>query len=212
MKLRVLVICEDAWHPAETIRRGLSPLEKQGFDFEFLEGGAKLSAEVLRKFSVAVLAKANMISATDNRQWLTLNSKATVQDYLRCGGGLLIIHGGTCRYGELPVMRRAMGGAFLSHPPECAVTLEPKTSHALVRGVETFTVCDEHYMMTFEGSEDGVFLHSRSEHGVQPAGWTRTEGNGRVCVLTPGHNLEVWLQPSFQKLLSNALCWTAKIN
>jgi type 1 glutamine amidotransferase len=47
---------------------------------------------------------------------------------------------------------------------------------------------------------------------VQPAGWTRAEGAGRVCVLTPGHNLEVWLHPEFQKLLLNACRWTAKLN
>jgi type 1 glutamine amidotransferase len=78
--------------------------------------------------------------------------------------------------------------------------------------VETFTVRDEHYIMAFEGSPAEVFLHSRSEHGVQPAGWTRNADGGRVCVLTPGHNEEVWRHPSFQKLLSNSLCWAAKTN
>jgi hypothetical protein len=31
-------------------------------------------------------------------------------------------------------------------------------------------------------------------------------------VLTPGHNLEVWLHPDFQKLLHNGLTWLAKLN
>jgi type 1 glutamine amidotransferase len=55
-----------------------------------------------------------------------------------------------------------------------------------------------------------VFLTTTSEHGTQPGGWTRTEGEGRVCVLTPGHNLEVWLQPSFQALLLNTLRWCSR--
>lgn len=50
-----------------------------------------------------------------------------------------------------------------------------------------------------------VFLRTRSEHGVQPAGWRRREGEGRVVVLTPGHFPEVWLHPSMQRLLANAL-------
>ena len=212
MKTRVLVICEDAWHPAETIRCGLAPLRDGGYDFDFLEDGAKRSMEILRDFSVVVLAKANMISATDERAWLTPDSATAFQNYLRRGNGLLVIHGGTCRYGELPVMRRATGGAFLSHPPECVVTLEPKKSHPLALGVEVFTVRDEHYVMACDGAEADVFLHSRSEHGVQPAGWTRTVDGGRVCVLTPGHNPDVWGHGEFQKLLSNALQWTAKLN
>lgn len=34
----------------------------------------------------------------------------------------------------------------------------------------------------------------------------------RVCVLTPGHNLEVWLHPGFQALLRHALNWCATLN
>ena len=56
-----------------------------------------------------------------------------------------------------------------------------------------------------------VFLTTKSEYGSQPAGWTRTEGAGRVCVLTPGHSLEVWKHPSYQALLQNALRWCGKI-
>jgi uncharacterized protein len=72
-----------------------------------------------------------------------------------------------------------------------------------------FALKDEHYHMAFDASDADLFLISRSEHGMQPAGWTRTEGRGRVCVLTPGHNLEVWLHPSYQTLLQSALRWCA---
>jgi type 1 glutamine amidotransferase len=92
------------------------------------------------------------------------------------------------------------------------VTIEPRSGHPLTKEVAAFTVRDEHYFMAMNDVAVDVFLHSRSEHGVQPAGWTRSEGEGRVCVLTPGHNLEVWLHPSFQKLLLNALRWSAKLN
>ena len=56
-----------------------------------------------------------------------------------------------------------------------------------------------------------VFLTTVSEHGSQPGGWTRLEGKGRVCALTPSHNLEGWQHPSFQTLLLNALHWCGKI-
>lgn len=35
-------------------------------------------------------------------------------------------------------------------------------------------------------------------------------GAGRVCVLTPGHNPEVWSCPSFQALLRNGLRWCGR--
>jgi len=67
-------------------------------------------------------------------------------------------------------------------------------------------------MMEFDDPTADLFLTSTSEHGTQPAGWTRTEGAGRVCVLTPGHNLEIWLHPAYQALIHNALDWCAKTN
>jgi type 1 glutamine amidotransferase len=109
-------------------------------------------------------------------------------------------------------MRGVTGGAFLHHPAQCAVTVEPKPRHALTVGVDAFTEADEHYQMVLDDPHADVFLRSRSRHGEQPAGWTRIEGDGRVCVLTPGHNPEVWRNTNFQTLLRNGLRWLAKLN
>ena len=207
----VLAICEDAWHPAETVRCGLALLRAGGFEVEFLEDGVKNLAEILPDFSIVLLARANVVSAADSRPWLEPDSVAALQEHLQRGNGLVAIHAGTSRYEQSPGMTEMIGGAFRHHPDQCTVTMEPRIGHPLAHGVKTFTVRDEHYFMTKNDAAADVFLHSRSEHGVQPAGWTRTgEGGGRVCVLTPGHNLEVWLHLEFQKLLVNGLNWVAK--
>lgn len=210
---RVLVIPEDVWHPAETVRCGLESLCSGGFEFEFVEGDASRLAVRLAEFSAVVLAKANMVSTTNQSPWLTLDFATALQDHLRQGNGLVAVHAGTCRYDQSPGMKDLIGGVFERHPEPCTVTLEPCTAHPIAAGVKKFIVQDEHYFMTMSGVPVDVFLHSRSEHGVQPAGWTRTAaGGGRVCVLTPGHNLEVWLQPSFQRLLLNTFRWAARMN
>jgi uncharacterized protein len=64
--------------------------------------------------------------------------------------------------------------------------------------------------MALDDPQAEVFLTTTSEHGSQPGGWLRTQGAGRVCVLTPGHNLPVWQHPSFQALLGNALDWSCR--
>jgi type 1 glutamine amidotransferase len=128
-------------------------------------------------------------------------------DYVRAGRGLLVVHSGTAGYRDTDVLRPLMGGVFLEHPKQCPVTVEPEPGHPLTEGAETFTVQDEHYMMALDDEQADVFLTTGSEHGTQPGGWIRSEGVGRVCVLTPGHNLEVWLHPSYQTLLENALRW-----
>jgi type 1 glutamine amidotransferase len=208
---RVLVICGDVWHPAETVRRGMAGLCADGFELEFVEGHINDLSARLPDYSVVPLAKDNMISAADQRPWLTPDKVVEFRKHLRLGKGLVVSHAGTSRYEEVPEMLEIIGGKFVHHPDQTDVTLEPLHGHLLTAGVTNFTVHDEHYFMAMNGSPVDVFLQSRSRHGVQPAGWTRSEGGGRVCVLTPGHNLEVWLHPSFQKLILNALRWSAKL-
>lgn len=210
-RIHILILCDDAWHPAETIRRGLNTLAESRFKFEFLADGSQWSPAMMQKFPLVVVAKANHLCSTNKNPWLMTDSQSAFKNFVRQGGGLLLVHAGTC-YKELPEMRRVTGGAFISHPDQCPVTIEPKPNHPLTAGVNSFTERDEHYFMSLDATDADVFLHSRSEHGVQPAGWTRSEGSGRVCVLTPGHNVEVWLHKEFQKLLLNALRWTAKLN
>jgi type 1 glutamine amidotransferase len=42
---------------------------------------------------------------------------------------------------------------------------------------------------------------------ITPSAYIRTQGKGRICVLTPGHVPEVWRNPQFARLLENALNW-----
>ena len=208
---RTLVLCDDAWHPAAGVQRGLKALADSRFDFEFVTDGSQWSAALMVKFPLMVVAKANHLCAGDSTPWLTMENQRSFRDFVQNGGGLFLIHAGTC-YQDLPEMRGVTGGAFLRHPEQCEVNVEPKAGHPLTAGVKQFSVHDEHYFMALDAVDADVFLHTRSAHGVQPAGWTRTEGNGRVCALTPGHNVEVWLHPEFQKLLRNGLQWLAKNN
>jgi type 1 glutamine amidotransferase len=267
--MKVLVLCDDAWHPGEVIQRGLqflademqpstkmellprlhemeeragerrsvsiskpgcsepltpalSPLgrgegeESKGgrepqFEFEFISDASQWSPASLNNFPVVIVAKGNHVSSGNQVPWLTSGNQSAFQNFVRNGGGLFAIHGGVC-YRDLAEMRGVTGGAFLHHPNQCPVTVEPKPRHALTQGVEAFMEVDEHYQMVLDDPHADVFLRSRSRHGEQPAGWTRTEGSGRVCVLTPGHNPEVWQNKNFQALLRNGLRWLAKLN
>lgn len=212
MNTQILVICGDLWHPAADVRQSLFPLKSMGFDFEFVDYRDQQLISELMNYSIVVLAKANMISPVDYRPWMTPDMDGALFDFVHGGGGLVVIHAGTSRYEQWPMMHDLIGGTFSHHPEPCLVTVEPLTPHPLTHGMALFTIQDEHYFMSVENSKIEVFLHSRSKHGLQPAGWIRVEGKGRVCVLTPGHTKGVWLHPQFQKLLLNAFRWTAKLN
>lgn len=206
--MHTLVICDDKWHPAATPRTGLGALGDCGFEFDWIENAHEWSAVRMAEYPLVVLTKSNNVSATDHTQWVTPAVEAAFVDYVQRGNGLLAIHSGTAEYRDLAVIRGLLGGVFVKHPPQCPVTIEPQPGHPLTQGSAAFTIKDEHYFMELDDAHAEVFLTTTSEHGVQPGGWTRTVGTGRVCVLTPGHNVEVWLHPSYQRLILNALRWT----
>jgi len=208
--MRVLVLCDDFWHPARTVRAGLAPLETGEIAFDWVENAAEWSAEQMAGYPLVVLSKSNNVSSADQTPWMTGPVETAFVDYVRKGNGLLAVHSGTAGYTVSPDLRALLGGVFDHHPAQCPVTVAPLGTHPIAAGVEVFTALDEHYHMTLDDPRAEVFLTSTSEHGQQPAGWTCHEGDGRVCVLTPGHNVEVWLQPAFQTLLRNAVAWCTK--
>jgi len=209
--MKILVLCDDFWHPARIPREGLRALAEAGFSFDWIENARDWSSEHMAQYPVTILTKSNHVSSTEQTEWMTEPVQAAFHDYVCNGNGLLAIHSGTADYAQKPVLRRLLGGVFTHHPEQCPVTIEPHEGHPLAEGSAAFTMKDEHYFMALDDQEADVFVTTRSAHGEQPGGWLRTERNGRVVVLTPGHNLEVWLHPSFQTLLLNSLRWCNKL-
>lgn len=207
MNAKILVLCDDFWHPAKTPRAGLNELagEKQDEAFDWMEDARDWPALHIHDHPLIILVKSNEVSSSDDTKWMTDEVQSALLDYVREGGGLLAIHSGTAKYKDAPALRALLGGVFDMHPPQCMVTIAPREGHALTAGAQPFSVKDEHYFMLMDDVSADVFLTSTSEHGEQPAGWQRAEGKGRVVVLTPGHNVEVWLHPQFQTLLRNAM-------
>lgn len=208
--MRTLVLCDDHYHPASTARAGLAELGDCGFEFDWIENAAEWSAERMAAYPVVLLTKSDDVSATDRGHWVTEGIQEAFVAYVRQGNGLLAVHSGTV-YAQMPVLRGLMGGTFTQHPKQCPVTVEPQEGHPLTAGATPFRLVDEHYFMELDDAQADLFMTTTSEHGTQPGGWTRVEGEGRVCVLSPGHNVKVWQHPSFQALLCNALRWCSKM-
>ena len=206
--MRVLVISDDYWHPGSVVHEGLAPLAANGFEFDWIDDAAEWSAEKMGQYPVVVLSKSKYVTQAHESPWATPEVERAFHGYVVAGGGLLATHSGTV-YRDTEILRPLLGGTFVQHPAQCLVTVTPEAGHPLTAGVTSFTAMDEHYHMAMEEGTTDIFLTTTSEHGTQPGGWTRTEGAGRVCVLTPGHNTDVWLAPTYQVLLGNVLRWCA---
>jgi type 1 glutamine amidotransferase len=208
--MHILVLTDDRYHPARTPRAGLQPFSGE-YEFEWIENAADWSASRMSEFPLTILTKSNSVSAADDTPWVTPEVERAFAAYVRSGKGLLAIHSGTAGYAQTPLLRSLLGGVFDHHPEQCLVEIAPVMGEPLASDLAPFTIRDEHYFMAMDDHEAQVFLTSASENGAQSAGWTRREGQGRVCVLTPGHNLEVWLHPTYQKIIRTAIRWCSDI-
>lgn len=203
----VWVLTDDRWHPGQVVIDGLRPLESAGYSFTFTKKIERIDLATLRQHPVVVLSKSNNTTQEDLEPWATAEVQKAFDDYVNEGGSLLVLHSGAASYQDEPILRELIGGMFVHHPEQCPVTVKAKGSHPITEGFEAFTEKDEHYFMDTYDPNAVHILETESEHGTETGGWTRTHGKGKICVLTPGHNLPVWLNPEYQKLLKNALKW-----
>lgn len=170
--MKILVLCDDYWHPARIPREGLGVLTGSEFTFDWIEDARDWSFETMMTYPLVILTKFNNISGADRTGWMTDTVEAAFSDYVRKGNGLLAIHSGTAEYEQKTVLRGLLGGVFSHHPEQCPVTVNPQVGHPLSTGSAPFTVKDEHYFMALDDPGADVFVTTTSQHGEQPGGWS----------------------------------------
>lgn len=222
---KILVLCDDVWHPAEVIERGLVSFEKNtragakspSYKFDFVKAAKDiLTPDFIQQYPLIICCKSNNVIAANPAPWfentVTEVMGGEFREFVENGGGFLSIHSGNVFMGDgdgVEEYCEFVGNRFLSHPLRCEVLLENIKSHPIMEGVaDSFSVRDEHYKIELLAEDADIFLSSSSqEGGTEPAGYTRIMGKGRLCVLTPGHTLSVWENEEFQKILKNAIEW-----
>ena len=213
--MKILVICDDFWHPGEIIARGLKPLEKAGYELDIvMHARDMLYPEMLREYDAIINAKSNVFSPANKAPWfdeqVTQVMPNEFRAYIEEGHGFIALHAGNCFSRERQADMAALtGNDFIGHPPQCDIRMEKVGDHPIMKDVAPFTVLDEHYRINVHADDIDLFMTSTSdtEAGTQAAGYTRTFGKGRFCCLTPGHNYAVFMNPEFKKVLKNALDW-----
>ena len=218
---RVLMICDDYWHPGKIPIDGVAPLAELGFKFDIISNANDFKPGMLSDYPVVLLCKSNQTSQQDNTKWLTEEIQQAFVSFVENGGGLLVVHSGITINGT-EAFQKLIGCRFITHPNECPVTVQPLKAHPITDGVEMFCEVDEHYRIEIISPDADILVASYSPPQgeidkyeedpyrntpawICPAGYVRTQGMGKVCILTPGHMHEVWQNPNFRKMLVNAL-------
>jgi len=221
---KILVLCDDQWHPREVLEAGLKGLTDR-FSFYFMSTAKDmLLPEHLQKFDAVLLAKSNQISASNREPWfeegVTETGPLEFKAYLESGGRMLVLHSGAS-YSEMLLvnhsdhfrkpdeeMRRLLGCEFVEHPPRCEVRIRIQKAHPVTEGVQDFCERDEHYQMKYMETGIEPLFYTESDSGrTMTGGYVRHIGKGRMVVLLPGHTLAMLRHAEYRKMISNALFW-----
>ena len=224
--MRVLLFCDDYYHPGEIPTKGTQFLRDKGIVMDIICDATGFDPAVIAGYDVVIMSKCDHISRQNDESWKTPAVQKAFVDFVENGGGLVVTHSGTVRgvKADTSVLNQLVGCYFDYHPARAPITVGPLKPHPVTAGADIFCEVDEHYHLKILAEDIDILAASYADaqgdadkyetapfHNypayMAPCVYVRTQGKGRVCVLTPGHTLEVWHNPNFQKMLENALNW-----
>jgi len=218
------MFCDDHYHPGQVPIEGVKPLQEKGYQIDVCSDATGFCVDSLSDYNVIIMSKCDNTSSKDTTSWKNEAVQHAIIKFVEDGGGLLVTHNGTVAGKNTQALDMLIGCRFGNHPDMGKVTFGVVKSHPVTKSVELFCEEDEHYRLEILCDDVDVLAASYQPakgdaakydtepyfnypHCIAPSAYVRTQGRGRVCVLTPGHTVIVWYNENFQKLLENALIW-----
>jgi len=210
---KIYVFAGDYYHPKENVWAALNKITAGALiDAEIADcpiENIENALEYDNKPDVIVMVRENRIDAgkEDTGNWLTDVIDDKLKHYVEGGGALLVIHAALASYAPDTEYTQMVKGHFVHHPNEhCAVRYISNENMPFNEEAFDFELMDEHYFVTLL-DDANVFMHSHSEHGVQPAAWSHNYGQGKVLILVPTHNKKGYEHPEVVRLIASGIKW-----
>lgn len=183
-----------------------------------LVGSGRFAVEITERpdqCTAGTFARADVIVCNWNswgdaaiKEWPAATRQAFL-DFIRAGGGHVIVHAGGCSFYDWPEYQQ-IGGAFwdlaqTSHGAPHEFTVLPDATHPITQGLAPFKTTDELWV------KPGLHPAARviATADGQPLAMTTQLGRGRSFTLLLGHAAEFMETPGFQALLLHGTEWAA---
>jgi len=154
-------------------------------------------------------------------------SEEAQQDFiamLKKGKGLVALHHAFCSYDFWPEYTKIIGGRYHHFPWERNGVEQPVSkykhdvemnikveddSHPVIKGITDFSIIDEAYGLTEILPSVHPLLSTNEPSSGPLVCWTNKYADARIVTLTLGHDIQAWENPSFRKVLSQAIEWVS---
>jgi uncharacterized protein len=178
---------------------------------------ALLSAEAAKQWDVLVLY--------DMHQEITPEAKADFVARLKEGKGLVVLHHAIANYQAWPEYTAIIGAHYYLAKTNINGVEKPRSAwkegvhfriqvaepqHPVTQGVSDFDTHDETYKL-FDVAEDvHPLLTTEEPLSNKVIAWAKTYEGARVVYMQCGHDHFAYENPNFQKILRQAIRWTAR--
>ena len=149
-----------------------------------------------------------LLAASDHH--LPAGQAAELTEYVRGGGGLVLLHGTLANWVETGGLAELAGWAPTGPAPLTELVIRPDASHPLTQRLgPEITLTDELYLSEGPPSGAEVFLRTSWHFTDQVVAYERRFGAGRFVHIGLGHEPATYEDVSFQKLMHRALLFAA---
>ena len=172
------------------LRPLLESLDANRFDFSFADGLAFDAGTVL---------------AAGDRP-LDPESAARLREFVRRGGGLVVLHGTLAAWSGSQAIREMAGWVPGGRSQPTELIVHPASDHPLTRGVEpAWAVSDEMYLSEGPPVDASIVLRATWRFTDQIVAYERGYGDGRFVYVGLGHEPTTYSDPTFQRLVARML-------
>jgi len=159
--------------------------------------------------------------------WQTITDEQSVlfEECIRKEKPVVALHHSICAFDEWPGYWEIIGGKYFQkettyrerifkpssyiHDLRFTVkVVDPR--HPVTKGVSDFEIFDETYKDYYVDENVTPLLTTDEPTSTPVIGWTKKYGKSKIVVLQSGHDAPTFRNPSYRRLLKQAIIWVSK--
>lgn len=219
-KIRVLVVT------------GGHDFEKEPF-FQVFKDNPEIEYQAVEQpaaqesFKVEAAKNYDVLVFYDMHQEITDEGKSNLLARLKDGKGLVVLHHAIADYQTWPEYAKIIGAKYYLAPTVVDGVAKKRSAYKhgmhftlhvvdpnnpVTKGMKDYEILDETYKWFDVANDVHPLLTTEEPESNHVVAWAKTYSNARVVYMQSGHDHFAYENPNFQKVLKQAIEWTARRN
>ena len=219
-KIRVLIVTGGHDYDKESFNAMFSGMSRY-ISFEIIE-----FPKAYEMFSPENTDKYDVLVFYHMWQSISEEQKKALSDCIFNGKPLIVLHHSICAFDNWEEYTHIIGGKYFHQLSVLNGKEYPASSyqhdirfmvkvldsnHPVTRGLKDFEVFDETYRDFYVEPDVKPLLQTAESSSTPTIGWTKQSGKGHVVTIQSGHGTATFENPSYRRLLLQAIQWVYKV-